>query len=874
MNKKSIKPILLEWGLLSEVSEDWKKDFLTGAKGMPKTSEDVLSYALSIYAAAFNGEQNITVINKKMMKWLVEKIIFLTGRGEDISANQKDALITVMTWFKVAGSEGNIPKMPLEAAYEFSKKKLAEKEKQNTSLGKGVEPPVSKVEEEGLGERVYVIPDGSGRFWIKVNPKRAGDFFDKLCDLNRAYGVGCQSKHSGMMHAEHRKSNRISYTLLGPEAGKSLPITTLMALSIDGETGVMVESKQVGNQPVGSNLYGYNDLFEKLVDFLSTPIAKQTITKTSDAYTFSTAFDTKKFDALNRLNAVRPDFIDNSKNVITRTREGKEWFQNRALDAQEALKKFGAEAFVQNIENYAKSQTFKEALADLQQYIPALTKQNPDLVLSKINYLLDYLPIENFKDMFKHVNLKSFIIDRKYEFEKLLKKLTSVNSKDAKSYKEIFNQIVENYFPDIIESFGEGSEHITSGINKFMNFLEMPKSDKHMFIRKTPDGKIIAQKKDVKVEPDGTRTESNVEFELSDALSIAPQKERRDLLKKNEEFIKSRIKGDDDRKEINFLRLLFAESNPQDVQRNLKAEKEKFINYYNDPSHITKYNVIRGVHLPGIFEFYRIFNKGQVAMSSTVGEKEKPYYKFDLEDIRNPQVAKTVINFFAKLYNVDNPGTQKDSGAIYSILRDYVSMLEVAGESKEKMEEFITKYKPSSLEYYRGNNNPIPSSVYEKYYDFLQKFTSESNVVNDVKKNQEEIIKRAGLNVYNKLLKSLSKESYNVAWGDMVEYLGEEAEEWEYDTAKRRDVKVKKRVPAAFLDIGRKYEVTRVIPEEESGNILNSKIRVLNNKKQETDWMDTTDFKIAKAYITESKVVSLYVRKKLIELYLKTKNNE
>lgn len=142
-----------------------------------------------------------------------------------------------------------------------------------------------------------------------------------------------------MMHAEHRKPNRTSYTLIGPDKSIKGSVTTLMALSIDTATKNMIESKQVGNQAIGASLYGWEDLFEKLVEFLGTSIAKKTILSTSDSYTFSWAFHNKKFESINRLDITRPDFIENSKRIITNTTAGQEWFDNRAVDAVEALKK-------------------------------------------------------------------------------------------------------------------------------------------------------------------------------------------------------------------------------------------------------------------------------------------------------------------------------------------------------------------------------------------------------------------------------------------------------------------------------------------------------------------------------------------------------
>lgn len=75
MNKSSIKPFLIECGIISEVSADWKKDFISGTKGMPKANEDVINYAENIYFTSFEGEQNISIITRKWQNGLLNKLL-------------------------------------------------------------------------------------------------------------------------------------------------------------------------------------------------------------------------------------------------------------------------------------------------------------------------------------------------------------------------------------------------------------------------------------------------------------------------------------------------------------------------------------------------------------------------------------------------------------------------------------------------------------------------------------------------------------------------------------------------------------------------------------------------------------------------------
>lgn len=850
MIKQTLKNFLLEYGLITEVSEDWKKDFMTGAKGMPKTTPEVINYVENIYFTAFGGESNVQVINKKMAKWLVEQITILGG-PTNVGTDERNKMLVVMTWFKIAGSEGNLPKMDLNSAFEFSKKKLDEKYKKDelsktqTQTPALEEPPLTKVEEEGLVKRVHTVPDGSGRFWVKVNPDRAGEFFDRLCDDNGAFGVGCQSVHSGMMHSEHRKKDRNSYTLLGPKKGQKLPISTIMALSIRTGDDEMPESKQVGNQPIGTNYNGWSDLYEVFIDFLATPIAKNTIAKSIDTYSFSWLFGNKRFDLLNKLDSLRPDFVEESKYTIIQCdrKAASEWFETRSLDAVEALKKYGEKIFIENINNYTKSATFKDAIRILVPNIPDLCKKYPDAILPKINYFLDFLPVSDFQTLISSADLNNFILHNTSDFELLLKKLTNVNSKDAKVYKEIFTGILDNYFEIISRVYGKG----LIGVKKLMGLLEMPKSDKHQFVRKNPDGSITALRKDVQREG-GIETSQDVEFDLPETLAVTTKKERRDLLKKNESFIKSLVEGDEERKDINFLRMIFGETNPQDIQRTLKSEKDKFIKYYNDPNHATKFNQVRGVTMPGIFEFYRIFNKGTV--TGQLEGKEKPYYKFDLEDIRNPEIAKQVIGFYAKLYKADEKTEIIDAIGQYNIMSDYIKMLSIAGESNEKVREFLSKYKPTELGFYKGKPTMIPLTVYRKYYSLLSEYVSSDEIKNEIKVNENEIVSKLGRVEYEKLLGDFSKFSYEVEVGDFVEFLGPEGD--------------------TYLDKGRKYNVVDVSAPEDSGNTLKGQIEVMDNRKKRSGWLDTKLFKVPMKRIDENAAVRNHIKKVLAETLFKS----
>lgn len=847
MSKFSLKSFLIESGFIQEVSSDWRNDFITGAKNMPKTTDAVLDYIQDIYFTAFGGEQNVQVINKKMARWLVEQVILLGGPA-NIDTTSRNKILRVMQWFRIAGAEGNIPKMTLDAAFALADAKIIEREQKAQAPQE--EPEETEIEKTKLVKRIYTLPDGSGRFWVEVDQKKSGDFFDTACRKGRAYGVGCQSRLNGHMVSGYRSSNRKSFSLLGP--AKDDPkghVSTLMALSVNSDKD-LDQARQSGNQEIGSNLDGYTDLFDVFIEFLGSTVAKQNILKTSDNGYLFNLFRKNNFDLANKLDALRPDLIENQKETIKRMGpSATEWLNSRNMDAVQALQKFGPERFLENIETYVKSKTFKEALVQLAPLIPKVSKKSPGLVIGKINYLLDFLPIEIFKEIIQSIDLKSFIKNQKDDFERLIKKLNNVNSKDAKEYREIFKYIIENNFEDIIRVSGKGLD----GVKKFMNFLEMPKSEKHQFVKRTPEGKIIALRKEVKREG-GHEEVKDVEFELPESLAVTTQKERRDLLKKNEDFIKSLVEGDTERKDINFLRLLFSESNSQDVRRTLKNEKEKFIQYYDNPKHLTKYNFVRGVPLPGIFEFYRIFNKGQVY--GVIENKEKPYYKFDLEDLRDPNISRQVVGFFTKLYMADKNAQIIGPEGQYEILDDYIHMLDIAGESPERILEILNKYKPSELSFYKGKVTKISPIIYQQYYNMLADHTSKAHALNDLRENMSTIVEYTSLNDYEKLVGKYATLQYDVEVGEFVEYIGPKTSD------------LKQSDPQIDADRGRKYNVGEVIDNE-----LKDKIRIYDNTRKLSDFVPTKWFNVGQKPLNESSIRNL-IKQALFESVKKIKSEK
>src|ERR1035437_1384027 len=856
----SLKNFFTTNGLLTEAYSDrWKQSFLVGEDGMPQTSREVLDYVEDIYINGFNGRNNVDDVNVPLIKWLIHEIDILGL--EDIDHTERNELITVVKLYSVTKDESSIIKMGLKSAFAMAQKDFGiQKQPEKPKETPIIESPIPENIKE-LVDRVYDVPDGSGRVWVRVKPGKSGKFFDTLCALGNTHGIRCQATGPN-----YRGSNMLTYTLIGPKNGTDKRMTSLLSLSI--ENGNISDAKQVENQPIGSPLYGWNDLDELFVKFLGTPELKATLksingnvsSRYSGAEFFVTMFANRKLSIMNLLHSLRPDIIENSKYTIEQS-GGAEWLRSRNLDAVQALKKLGPEQFIIQMDKYVQSPVFKDAFRELLTYIPQLSKTNPEIVMNKIEYFLDSMPVIAFNDMITKIDLNNYINTHKEEFKNLLKKLTIVNSKEAKQYKEVGKQILDRYFDIISNSYGQG----LIGIKKMMGFLEMPKSNKHEFVKKDETGQIWIKKPIVKREG-GIEEITYETVPLQQEQAITTQKERRDLIKKHEPYIKSLLEGDEEKKHINFLRMLFGETNPQDIQRTLKAEKERFIQYYN--THHTKYGQVAGIPFPGIFEFYRMFNKGKTIQTSIkggvmnlptnrYGEQEeteqslttKPYYKFDTEDIRNPEIERIIQTFFAKIYLNENKLSKLDVKGIYVVLEDFANMLKVSGESPETITQKIKKYKPTLLPTFK-NAPKIPYSAYEKYYDLLNEFGNSTSTSDDISLNKEEIESKLDRKETATLLAKFGKKYYNVKVQDMVEYLGQN------DINDMTDI---------YLEPGRKYSVVEVSDDDISENILNSKITVIDDRKRLSDWINTSYFKIPLMVLAENFNITNHIRKVLLE---------
>jgi hypothetical protein len=835
----SIRRFFENNGIILEM-KDWKSHFAAGTKGQPRTEMVILDYVEDILSGVYDNEEKVK--NSPIAPWLVRQVaeIGVTNIGTD----DRSKMLTVIEWVKETGGAGAVKSLSLPKAYEVAQKAL-ENIKLKKSLEKSTEAattsiPETEDEKDGKVLRVGVLKDGSKRMWVKV----LKDSWNKeKCATGAHKGVQCQASHNFLGQGYDQ------YTLIGPPKGNPEgPVATIMSMNVWPGTKAVTELKQEGNQQPGVQVTsgGWDDADKQFIDFVAfNPVGRENIDRFHEyqqneqeprmhegsnhipwgggAGAMWFIMD-KNPELFNRLVTARPDIRDLNKNIIlSHHKFGKKWFETYGIDVTEYAKE-NPERFIQDIDRFefVGAKKIEEALNGID--INKIAAKNPKLVLSKIDKLLNNLSVEMFKKIISTIDMSNYISKTPEKFKELIKMMSS--SKNTKYRDAMVEMIYENMLP-LIDASGGG----TKGLYDLLDFLSMPKM--HRFSRKGVDGQIYAIKKVTVVDPaTGDRTVTEEEFPLRDDLSIMPQKERRKIIDHNKEWIKSQFVGTEEEKEIKYLRVLFKEINPQDIERTIRGEKEKFVNYYDkNPSRITGF--------PGIIEFYSVINRGKpgyVVTSPVASGKQKTYYKMDLDEFKNKNVLKRLLKYFYS--NSDQSSTE---GKMYEAAQDLLKTMETSGESSENIAEFAKKeFSPKSI----------------------VKIIEKSDLLKMIKDYKNDIINSGitGSQAYKDFLTGYSEKSYEVKKGDMIMFTGMDFDE-------KNPIQIQKsidKMEGIYLTKGKKYKVSDV-SKDEFGSIRNSSIEVIDDRKKKK-WYPTSMFDVKKINVISE--VRKYVIKKMLEAHL------
>jgi hypothetical protein len=846
--KLSVTKFFEQYGIISEMN-DWKSHFLAGTKGQPKTEPAILDYVQDLLDSIFEDKEKVR--NNKLAPWLVAQV---KGLGiNNIGTDGRNTLLNIIDWTREINNVANIPKLSLEKAHEYviSAREKKSKEKQiTTGKSPSSETPEMQDEKDGKIKRVWAPRDGSGRIWVKVLSK---DWLNSVCQKAEGHwGVGCQV---GSTHGWHPDTYNI-YTLIGPDKGNPTgPKSTIVTMGVTKDTKAVSEWRQEGNQMPGiqATSGGWSDADEQSVDFIAnSPEARQNILKffnyqqnndvniqkDSERNPYSGGAQVlwnimfNKGDLFNNLILSRPELKEENKNIIlSNIKFGQKWYETFGID----LEKYAQEnplKFIQNIESYEfLGSKLGEVLEKIN--IDKIAASHPKLVISKIEKLLSSLSLEVFKKLMATIDLPQYIKTSFDKFKDLIKMMA--NHKNFK-FKELMTEIVSQNIGAIMEASGGGIK----GLYNFLDFAAMPRM--HRFSKKE-NGQVYAMRRDTKVDRlTGDRTTTEVEFPITEDLSILPIKERRKIIENNKEAIKSLYTGTEEEKEIKYLRVLFKEINPQDVERTLKAEKDKFINFYDkNPNKYTGY--------PGILEFYAVINKnkpGYTDVIATHGDANRVYYKMDSDDLRNKNVQKKLIGYFYGKSTATDISIKRYDAAL-----DFLRTMKASNESAESIKEIATK--EFSPKHVIGNN---PTSVdYSLFMNVMSKVLSLPELKKFLESYKDEITASGlmGGQAYKDMLDKYSEKGYNVKVGDMVLY-NKKLDIEKYSSSDDEGI---------FLTRGKKYKVTNT---EDGKGIKNDKIEVLDDRKQNA-WYDSRHFDLKIVNLNES--VRKYVRKKILEAYKK-----
>lgn len=793
---------------LSEM-RDWRQHFINGTKGMKKTSIDVLDYVEALLKETFENNTE-KVNNNPLAPWLVNTVASIGI--ENIDSNQRKQLLTILSWAKETNSIGNIPKMNFQQAYDFATESLEKikrkKEQSSTNQPEINQQDIPPLEDELKGkiERIATLPDGSGRMWVKVLDP---NWFKEICKAKRTKGVECQATTKGVF----AKAPYESYTLIGPPKGKSNgDISTIASISINTRNNSIEELKQEGNQHPGAQATsgGWKDIGDRVVDFICySPIMKSKVDKfTSGGFEEGRAYGgintllywmKHKQELFNKIMKSRPDIFTNTQDLIRKHHPlGLKWFELSGVDINDMATNNPID-FLNNIEYFYSiyGNKIKSAIDKIN--IESTLKSKPESILENLPLLVEFISPDELSKIFSIIPFDDYLNANITSFKSLLRKLSSLPQ-----YKDMLGDIIGNHGPAVISAFGNKGV----GLQNFLRFVSAPKLEKHLdAIRNPITGEYEGTRLEIETDPTtGRREEKSVKITVPDDLKILPQRERRRFIIKNKEYIKSFFIGDEKKKEIEYLRFLFMESNVQDVERTLKPEKQEFINYYN-----TKFKEKQS-KFPGIIEFYAVINRNKPNYIQNHGEKS--YFPMTIEDLKDKNNMKEIILYYWSK-SEEESGIKKK----YEAIGDYIKTLQLSGEPEDEM-----------IKFYKDNFAPpkitqIPQSIdYVTFAKTLEKFVDDrKKIVEFIKtlKNEMEKSGISGIGYYKQLIQDFTDKIYQVKIGDMVQYLGNNRE-------------------GIYLTKGMKYHVVGI--DSETG-LINSMINVIDDTKKES-WHHSRDFEI------------------------------
>jgi hypothetical protein len=671
--KFKLKESLIKYNLLKE---GWMQD-LEG-----QYDEDLLIFVGRMLQKIY-GSENIE--NHKLAPWIAEVTKTLGKAPYDIDASNMNSAVhafeLILNYIKSENdseeSISNITSKDPRAAYAYAKEELEKED------GPKYSEVVDRMIDNGTIRVVKEI--SNNRVWVEVLGK---SFFDEA-DGGSLFGISCQNR--GGPGANFVGGNFETYTLLSKGDDN---FDTLSSIAIDTSNNAFREIKQAGNVPPGkSPVKGFSDIAEVTSDFMVDDLGyidkyynwggSSVPNNCGGSYGASSTFCwwlnnkpsiveklLRNTDSLNAMEPLirntKPDFLEalivdydellknNPDKFFNRLNV---YLSNVKDDLEELLKDF-------DFKNYTKSQSGSESL------------------FKALPILIENLPFDFFKNkIYPHINFGAFLSKMgKSETEGTLRSIRNKFGKNTKLFISKFDEI----FEDFVEGFGGGLK----GFGTLSTLLNMPRLDKHQNFRKV-NGEVVASTERPVVDDGGNmvtdelgnRQITLVDVKVPEDDKVLGAKNIRDFYKKNEDWIKSQMKGTNEEKDIKFLRYVLSASSQQAKQSSLKKEKDKFIEYYNQ-----KYKEGKE-KFPGIIVYSTLTNPRTYQLTNKKKFREgASSYVFDKKELKSD-------NFKALIGLLKYYITKSDSKTLGTKIGDAISaivdVLRDSSFSKEEIKEII-----------------------------------------------------------------------------------------------------------------------------------------------------------------------------------------
>lgn len=483
-----------------------------------------------------------------------------------------------------------------------------------------------------------ILPNGVELFdkvdnslmWVRVINNSF--FGEKECD-GQKYAIGCQEPGNIANHYYGGKSGMETYQLLlkYKKDGNNC-FKTMGAITINKKNNFVVEMRQRNNQPPGSHSIesvSKEKMMDLFLDFLSKNFPEINKFSTGSVLSIPTGrqlggdgvpisghgwaakslwyimknYPTKFLDYVKRV----PEVFNSHQEMIEKTLG--EDFLYLDVNLEEEVKNNPEEFFNKiNIYYKLKKDEIENILKNLN--FTELLKNSKILqeIEKNINFYLDFLKPEEVLFLIKKLNIQQLILEEQgKKFSDLCKRL----SEKGGAYKKMLLEIIDNNFKQIIEALGGKG----IGLGRLMKILNSPKFKKHESATFNDD---LGDYEYVFNDREGNRIKKVV----SDDNLVLNDKERKNLLEKNKEYIKTFYDKPELNKDIEYLRFLIPNLPENSSKFELEKNKEQFIDYYDK-------KFLEGKSkFPGTFLYSSLYNQ----LKSRLGEKPRKN-SFDFKSI-------------------------------------------------------------------------------------------------------------------------------------------------------------------------------------------------------------------------------------------------